>query len=726
MTKTESPPAHITGRRLVFAIVLLALGCFVFNVFRDRDPVQKPAASPADLDRDETTLVQNSTEHPAGFVGPQACAECHAERVAEVAKTNHFRTCRVPITGEVAPGFAAGQGQHASSHAGLRFEMSEKDGEFFHTTILSPPMGNSRKTARIDLILGAGSADDIHLSWNKDGKIIELPMAWLWTSSQWGTSHFDPHSMGHFSRPSTPRCLECHNTWMDFVAGSTNQYRRNHLLLGVTCERCHGPGREHVDFHTAHPKDRQGRSIVNPAELSRESQIEVCTQCHSNAVLYRAAPFTHRPGDPVEKSYRTISTQHTEEDHVANQIDYLRESKCFQNSKSMTCVTCHNPHRPRGPKNAGSFSCVKCHRPEHCTDQDSLPPAVRDKCVECHMPKYVKINVNFRTADDDFVPPIMRYEHRIAIHRTARQEVLLNWYRSQTDVESGEQASQLTESLVDYWLREAEECDRQYRYLGAIAAIREALRIETTPATLEKLRLAVAKQVGIEHAWHEAGHQMAKNQMHEAIDTFNRILKLKPDEAPAHGKIGTLYASIGKKDLAREHLALVAKYDQDNLSGHAMLGWIEYIEDRPAEALKHFSKAEEVEPFQAKIQYQTGLALAKLDRLTDAVKHFEKALKINPNHLEACQGMVAALRRLNKPEQAIPFAQQAAGLTENRNIDLLMTLAETFAEAGQFANAYDTATIALKVVESTQRSAGSLIRERMTYYLKRANQQTEK
>src|SRR6516162_5285470 len=31
-----------------------------------------------------------------GYLGPQACAACHAERVAEFLGTNHFHTFRLP------------------------------------------------------------------------------------------------------------------------------------------------------------------------------------------------------------------------------------------------------------------------------------------------------------------------------------------------------------------------------------------------------------------------------------------------------------------------------------------------------------------------------------------------------------------------------------------------------------------------------------------------------
>src|SRR5262245_1402288 len=56
-----------------------------------------------------------------GYVGVQACASCHRERVAEFEHTTHFRACREPRTGEMPPGFAPGKGEYQSRIPALRF-----------------------------------------------------------------------------------------------------------------------------------------------------------------------------------------------------------------------------------------------------------------------------------------------------------------------------------------------------------------------------------------------------------------------------------------------------------------------------------------------------------------------------------------------------------------------------------------------------------------------------
>jgi Flp pilus assembly protein TadD len=471
----------------------------------------------------------------------------------------------------------------------------------------------------------------VYCSWDGD-RLNELPMAWISTLDEWGSSHFDPHDGGDYSRPLLRRCLECHNTWFGHVPGTQNQYLAQGNILGVTCERCHGPGREHVEFHREHPSERIGRSILNPASLTRERNIEVCTQCHSNAIKPRGPAFRYRPGEPLDDFYRTLDIAHSEDDRVANQIQSLRQSRCFQRSETMTCTTCHDPHRASGPENAGSISCSQCHEAADCGEQERLPEPVRGDCVGCHMPRHVKVNINFRTLDDDYVPPLARCEHRIAVYPWARDEVLRDWYRRQPDASSRELAERLKESLVEHWISDAERYHDEYRFLAAIAALREALRLNDSQEIRDQLRAEAALLAKVDGAFFDATALIGQGRAQDAIRTLEEILGVKPNHAQAHGKLGTLYAQSGKRELAVQHLEAVRRYDPNDAYGDAMLAWLAYLDGRPGKAIDLYRRADEIEPLNARIQYNWGLALARLGRWSEANEHFRQALAIDPNN----------------------------------------------------------------------------------------------
>lgn len=685
-----TPPVADTsaGRRAwLFAVSVIAAVAAV-SCWRLLSPPIDTTTQPAD---DVATTA--AADHNPGFVGPKACADCHARRVAEFTHTGHYRACRAVAPQEMAlQAFSDKKGTLVPPVPGVRFEMTRSGNDFLETEIRSTPVGEQRTTSRIDMLLGDGLIDDACLTWEQD-RLFELPVTWIHTAQQWGCSPFDPHQVGPLRRPMTPRCMECHNTWFDYVPGSQNRYRRSSFILGVTCERCHGPGREHVDWHRAHPQAKAAHGIVHPGRLPRERQIEVCTQCHSNAMKYRQPPLSYRPGRKLDDYYRTLVVDRSEEDHVANQVQRLRRSKCFQKSPSMTCITCHNPHRRSEAPAAGKphESCMSCHKPADCGERPKLPTAVRNQCVDCHMPRYVKVNVNFSTSTEPYLPPTRRYEHRVAVHPIARQEVLLAWYRRQPDANSRKEAERLMNSLVSHWRREAAKFRGEYRFLGATAPLREALRLSPPPAVRDALRKELRETAAIDLKltadWHLANHQISQNQLPRAAETLESILKIKPDYARVHSRLGTVYAQLGNKKRSLEHLRAVAKYDPNDGSGFAMLGWLDYLKHRPGEAIRRFRRADELEPFDERINYNWGLALLQSQRWKDAASRFRHLLEINPDHAGGNQGLAHALRKSGKPRDAVAYAERAATLSRNESADVLLTLADTYAEAGRSTDA---------------------------------------
>lgn len=606
-------------------------------------------------------------------------------------------------------GFRAGRGDFATDHnPTVRFEMSRVGDEFFQTVVRSTPSGVQRTSSRIDLVYGAGAGagtDEVFFTW-RGNAVYELPVVWLHPLDDWGASPFDVQRGQEFGRALTPQCLECHNTWFHHEPGLIDEYDRGSFLFGITCERCHGPGRDHVAYHREHPASTAATAIVRPAQLSRERQMDICAQCHSNAIVYRQPPCSFRPGESLDDYFRVLATRYPEDDHVANQVQYLTQSRCFTESDSMTCTTCHNPHRPRsGDQLAATRSaCSSCHAPEHCGQRDELPSAVRDNCVGCHMPAVNKVQVSFQTHTSRYVFPVQRCEHRIAVYPAARDEVLLDWHRAQPNTSSREVAERLTQSLVEHWLGLADECRRQYRFVAAIDACEQALRFQDTPHVRESIKELTALQTGIDDDWNSVLQLRAEGRYRLAIDKLQSILEVKPDLAKAHAELGTLYALVGERALATEHLHEVARYDPNSPSGHSMLGWLAYLDGRPQDALGHYQAAEEVEPFNARIHYLTGLALLRLERWADAAARFRTVLDIDPRHAAGCQGLSESQRRLGDAGAAIHWGLQAVEFSEDGDPSILLTLGRAYAARGDMREAETAARQALDQARSRARS----------------------
>lgn len=685
---------------------LLVAAYFYWPASRAPEPSRLALDQPAADD-----IVDPIITNP-GYVGPQACAECHAKRSADLQTTKHFRACREPRADEMPVGFQPGKNVIPTRTPGFRFEMLKRGNEYIHASTRQTPTGEERTEARIGLIYGSAPADEIYHLWRGD-RLYESKAAWLHPFGEWGYETFDPHGPGDHSRETTVRCVECHNTWLAHVPGTPSEYRGPERILGVTCEVCHGPGRDHVAFHKAHPDEKAAHAVTHPGKLDRERNIEVCTQCHSNANKPRTPAFSYRPGEVLEKTFRTASSKYPEDDHVANQVAYLRQSKCFTKSDSMTCTTCHNPHKPTDHA-AVAASCLKCHQPEGCKDRPNLPVAVRDQCASCHMPARVWMNVHFQTADDEYRPIVKRFDHRIGVHPEAKNAVLWEHFRQQPDAVSQGRAVELKTALTQHWLAEADRRNKAYRFLAEVGALREAYQFETTAAVREKIRVAAARQAKLDGDWADAIWLVEQRRTGDAAQALESILAVKPDSAKAHGKLGRLRAELGDMPTAEKHLRAVAEYDPNDAYGLNLLGWLAFL-DRPPryeDSVRLYRDALVIEPYSPEIQTRLGHALLKLNRWPEAAEAFRTATAIDPKNADAFHGAAHALRMQKQPAEAVRYARRAAQLTDRRVADVLITLADAYEDAGRTADARATAEEARAVGPQFE----SAIRERLARY----------
>ncbi|HVV99574.1 MAG TPA: multiheme c-type cytochrome, partial [Planctomycetaceae bacterium] len=525
-TAPESPrPRRAVGWRVATllggAVAIVAIVVVLTTHSKPPALAPRPAVEPvpAGLTAIPEASTDEANQRAIAYVGMDACVSCHSARCAEFQGTRHFQACVEPSPGKMPAEFATG-GEYHPGDSSLRFEMGQKDHEFVVSAVRETPQGEQRTQSPIAFVYGSGAGtDEVFFTWHGD-RLYELPIVWLHPLNSWGADPFDPHGSGDFSREWTVRCVECHNTWFEYVPGSLNEYKRDKFLLGVTCEKCHGPGRLHVEHHAANPDDKIAHAITLPRDLPRDRQMDLCALCHSNSLYHRRPPFSYTPGEKLDDYYRTLQgTQHPEQDHVANQVGYLKQSRCYTESESLTCTSCHNPHRPRPAEHAGvgESACMRCHQPADCHEQPRLPTAVQTNCVGCHMPVGNKIQVYFQTEGDAYVAPVKRWEHRIAVYPRARDTVMLEWLRTQTDPDSQKQAAQLTAKLADDWTQTAESCHDEYRYLAEIDAWRHVVELRPTAEAREKLAAAIDAQARIDGDFSEASRFSAQGRYPEAI-----------------------------------------------------------------------------------------------------------------------------------------------------------------------------------------------------------------
>jgi hypothetical protein len=322
------------------------------------------------------------------YVGDDACRPCHADKVTSSHQTAHYVTSQAPDEKAIQGSFAAGDNLLKTGNPGLFFRMEERnvDGktEFFQTAVQGTPPITRERSEQFAFVVGSGEKGQTYLYWTDD-LLFELPVSY-WRDLGWVNSPGYPDGIAFFGRPIPPRCMECHATYMESLRPPLNRYSHTGVVLGIQCEKCHGPGREHVQRETTNSGVSSGSAILNPARFPRERQMDLCAWCHAGHGEILLPTFSYKPGEPLEKYIRLPQPgPDAPLDVHGNQVAMLRQSRCFQAS-DMTCLTCHDTHTQQHDLAGFSQRCMSCHKPDSATFLKPGHP-VSSNCVDCHMPR---------------------------------------------------------------------------------------------------------------------------------------------------------------------------------------------------------------------------------------------------------------------------------------------------------------------------------------------------
>ncbi|MES2220018.1 MAG: multiheme c-type cytochrome, partial [Acidobacteriota bacterium] len=184
-----------------------------------------------------------------GYVGDDACLRCHAKTVASFHQTTHFRTSSGPSETSILGKFTSDNDILKTANPGLYFKMEERraagsKSSFSETAVEGDAPDTTSETEPIDVVIGSGEKGQTYLYWKGD-RLFELPVSY-WTSLGWVNSPGYRDGIADFNRLIIPRCLECHASYFESRQPPVNRYNPAGYSLGIHCEVCHGPGRDHV------------------------------------------------------------------------------------------------------------------------------------------------------------------------------------------------------------------------------------------------------------------------------------------------------------------------------------------------------------------------------------------------------------------------------------------------------------------------------------------------
>jgi tetratricopeptide (TPR) repeat protein len=563
----------------------------------------------------------------SAYVDSEVCAACHSEIARTFKKTGMARSFYSPTAQNVIEDYKRAN-TYVHQKSGLRYTMSERDGEFYQRRFTIGADGRETNVveAKADYILGSGNHARTYLHRTSQGKLVELPVSWyVERSGAWNMSPgFDRADQPDMRGAIGPECMFCHNGYLQPndppKPGSDETVFPAKMPEGINCQRCHGPGGAHVAAAAGGKAtvEEIRSKIVNPAKLSRDRQMEVCMECHmetsarhvpSAIRAYGRELESFRPGEPLG-DYKTYfeRPKDTKSDdfEVAHAGYQLLRSACFRNTQ-MTCLTCHNPHDvPHGPEATKQYIaiCENCHKG---VSHKGVKMTAGSDCLSCHMPKR-------RTEGSVH---IVLTDHYIQRFRPSRNltapfpELLLPEDRTPVQIFYPKSAPTEREQLL---LAVARAGDAGIDGTGQLQAV-----LDRQHPSWPEPYVALGKAYG------QAG------KTNDAIRSFDAALKINPDDRGALREMSAVLLSGGQVDRAVETLQRAsAKYpDDDGFWANLANGY--FHQGKLTESQEAIRKAMEINPDRADIYDLEGLSAVQRSDKAGAEKSFREAIRLQPN-----------------------------------------------------------------------------------------------
>ncbi len=379
---------------LVVALGLLAVAAVFYS--RSNGPPTGPTGTSLDLPTQATPVARRSF-HPRehGYVGSQVCAECHGE-IARLYQDTHSMARSMSPVGHETPieDFTKARFQPP----GFReYEVEKGDGQTFHHERWKDVDGETiyDQKEKIEFAMGSGRRGRSFVL-ARNGFLFQSSLSWYSQEKRWDLAPgYPPKVHDRFDRKLLLQCVFCHAGLIDVDDLSNDQYGQPPFQeAAIGCERCHGPGAEHVAHQRKSPTAGQDGTICNPARLGPAEREAVCYQCHlrrePSFMQPGKSPFDYRPGQPYDDVWLTYVPAEPRPEELATLVEQHRASECFRKSEGrFGCTSCHDPHGRPAPETRDAFyrdRCLKCHDDRGCSFPEESRKEAENSCIRCHMP----------------------------------------------------------------------------------------------------------------------------------------------------------------------------------------------------------------------------------------------------------------------------------------------------------------------------------------------------
>lgn len=433
--RRRSAKLHVA---ILGGILLVGVAIFLLVQQTSNRPEQTshhPARDNGDV---EPAIPRQSSE--GGFVQSAACRECHPEQHASWHDSFHRTMTQLATPETVIAPFNntelefQGQFYRLERNADQFFVSFGGPREIGNQEVAETSADDGRRRRRILMTTGSHHIQLYWVSEPDSSKLIELPFYYHIAEQRWilrDDTMLRPPDEPHIPSVWNVRCIKCHS-----VAGAPGRDPASGKIssraaeLGIACEACHGPGKQHAAFYRKYPQGTAAglAAIVNPQNLDSHASTQVCGRCHSSSQPIDYEAFLtdgigYLPGDDLHRWIRldrfdpnikprlprspgsgsgfveNYATDGYWKDGTCrvggDEYNALIESPCYKRGE-LSCLSCHSLHKS-DPNDQlteeaqDNRACTQCHRQPKYNDRleehtHHAPKSEGSLCYNCHMP----------------------------------------------------------------------------------------------------------------------------------------------------------------------------------------------------------------------------------------------------------------------------------------------------------------------------------------------------
>lgn len=586
-----------SSRSIAVGVVVLMVAAIVTWVLWPGQDVVLPPKSKSKTSVASSYPLLTRPESPAAdYVGSQVCRRCHEDIYQTYQSHPMAHATSEVMHAPVIEDYQERNSLALSDNETFSVERTADSVVHRHTQLDAEGQTAFDQRVKVDLAIGSGKRGRSY-AFMQNGRMFQTPLTWYTERNRWDLSPgYESRNKG-FERRLVEGCVVCH-TGRVAVSDAKDVFEQPLLLEGaISCERCHGPAKRHVQRYEA-PDEFAGHDpIVNPARLDPTPRESVCIQCHlsGHAKITRYGRRDHdfRPGQDFSdiwvafvRGNRVGSDGATE---AVSHVEQMRSSTCFtQSVGKLGCISCHDPHSSPSVEEKPNFyraKCASCHVDDTNGCSESLDrrmaPGIDNSCVQCHMPKL--------PASD--VPHTSQTDHRVLRRPAAK-----------VGAEHGQ--------IVVFDQADKRIAAAEFDRAKGLMLARDAQRSQD----------AIAAE--------------------EAMQWLEQVLPAVPDDTTVLHAIGSAASVQGDFAKAKEYWERTLKLDKNHENALANLARLAHDSGELQQGVAYLERLFKLNSWHSSLNGRMAHMLGQLGESDRAIKAARRGLQVNPEMIQVREWLV--------------------------------------------------------------------------------------